>query len=86
MAKAMAAKAGGKCTCNMGYMVLAWILMAIGLWALVGGFATQFNSANPQGFSAAILGWYFVGILFMALGKMAKWKGHGTCSVHTNVN
>ncbi len=73
-----------RCTCNLGWTVLAWILMAVGLWALVGGFSTQFNSGDPTVVNAVVLGWYFAGILVWGLGKMAKWKGHGSCPVHGN--
>lgn len=76
------AKAGAKCTCNLGWMVVAWVLLALGLWALVGGFAAQFGSSAPTAVNVTVLGWYFVGIVLISLGKMCKWKGHGTCSVH----
>ncbi len=75
-------KAGGKCTCNLGLMVVAWILFALGLWALVGGFATQLNSGAPTAVSVAVLGWYFLGILLVGVGKMVKWKSHAVCPVH----
>ena len=72
----------GKCKCNLPWMVVAWIVAAVGLWALVGGFATQFNSATPTMVSYNVLGWYFAGLLLIGLAKMAKWKAHGTCTVH----
>ena len=72
-------KAGPKCTCNLVYMVVAWILFAIGLYFLVGGFAGQFTGASSGGY---VLFAYFVGFVIMTLGKMAKWKSHGTCPVH----
>lgn len=72
----------GKCSCNLGYMIVAWILFAVGLWVLVGGFATQFSSGAPTMFNGTILGWYFVGILIVGVGKMVKWKAHGACPVH----
>ena len=68
-----------KCTCNLGYMVVAWILFAIGLYLLVGGFAAQFQSTA---ITAEALVWYFVGIVVLGLGKMSKWKSHGMCPVH----
>ena len=73
---------GGKCTCNLGLMVVAWVLFALGIWALVGGFVTQFTSANPTAVNISILGWYFFGVLLVGIGKMAKWKSHGMCPVH----
>jgi len=76
------AKASGKCKCNPAFMVLGWILGALGLWALVGGFATQFTSAAPTVVNVNVLGWYFAGLLLVGLAKMAKWKACGCCSVH----
>ena len=75
-------KSGPKCTCNLGYMVVAWVLIALGLWALVAGFATQFNSATPTAVNLGIVSWYFAGVLLIGLAKMAKWKSHGTCPAH----
>ena len=74
--------AKSKCTCNLGLMVVSWILFALGLWALVGGFAVQLNSALPTAVNITVLGWYFLGILLVGIGKMVKWKAHGACPVH----
>ena len=74
--------AKGKCTCNLGFMVVAWILFAAALWVLVGAFATQFTSGAPTMFSLHLFGWYLGGIIIAGIGKMAKWKAHGNCSVH----
>lgn len=72
-----------KCNCNLALMVVAWILFALGLWALVGGFTTQFSSgAAATAVNGAVLGWYFLGILLVGVGKMVKWKSHGNCAVH----
>ena len=70
------------CKCNLGLLVVAWILFALGLWALVGGFATQFGSAAPTAVNGSVLGWYFLGVLLFGVGKMAKWKSCGNCTVH----
>ena len=75
-------KAGAKWSCNLGLMVVSWILFALGLWALVGGFTAQFNSAMPTAVNVTVLGWYFLGILLVGIGKMVKWKAHGACPVH----
>ena len=79
MAKAAMARTGKKCTCNLAYMVVAWILFAIGLYFLAGGFVGQFTGSSSAGF---VLFAYFVGFVILTLGKMAKWKSHGTCPVH----
>ena len=75
---------GGKCECNLVWMVVAWILGAIGLWALVGGFALQFGSVYPTGFDTSVLGWYFVGLVLVGLAKITKWKACGNCSMHSH--
>jgi hypothetical protein len=49
------------------------------LYALVGGFTGQFTNAWS---STYILAWYFVGFILIAIGKILKWKSHGTCSCH----
>lgn len=72
----------GRCNCNLALMVVAWILAALGIWALVGGFTTQFASAAPTAVNGAVLGWYFLGILLVGVAKMVKWKSHANCPVH----
>ncbi len=88
MAKATKAAVVGagaaRCTCNYGYMIVALILLTIGLYLIVAGFAWQFNSASRLGDGAAgmVLAAYFIGMLIVVFGKMAKWKAHGDCKVH----
>ena len=72
----------GKCKCNLGYLVVGWILGAFGIWALVGGFVTQYASGAPTMVDVNVLGWYFAGLLLVGLAKMAKWKSCGTCHIH----
>ncbi len=71
--------AAPKCGCNPGWLVVGLIFLTLGLFALVEGFKTQFNSY--YGGNSVIL-WYFVGIILLMIGKMAKWKSHSTCTVH----
>lgn len=71
--------ASAKCTCNPGWLILALIFFTFGLYALVGGFTGQFTNAWS---STYILAWYFVGFILIAIGKILKWKSHGTCSCH----
>ena len=67
------------CKCNWGYMVVAWVLITIAIFLLVGGFTAQFNAKADY---LTILGWYFVGLLVFFLGKMAKHKACGSCGMH----
>ena len=55
---------------NPGWLVLGVILFAIGLYGVVGGFVAQNAGAGPS----VVLPWYFVGVLFIVFGKLAKWK------------
>ena len=75
-------KASEKCTCNWGYLIVAWILGAIGLWALVAGFATQFTSGAPTAVDYSVLGYYLGGLLLVFISKKLKWKSCGMCSAH----
>ena len=69
MAKQTVKPTPAKCRCNPGFGILAVILFAVGLWALAAGNVT-------------ILGWYFAGFLLLGVGKIAKWKGCGSCGTH----
>ncbi len=60
-------------------MIVAWILIAVGLYFLVAGFASQFQGVATM---YEVLAWYFIGIVVFSLGKMSKWKAHGDCPVH----
>ncbi|MBI2579791.1 MAG: hypothetical protein HYW27_02725 [Candidatus Aenigmarchaeota archaeon] len=80
------AKTDAKCKCNIGWAVLSWILKALGLWALVAGFATQFTSSAPADVNATILGWYFAGFLLFGISKITDWKAKGNCALHANVS
>ncbi len=75
----MAKTNGKKCTCNIWMTLLALVLIAVGLYFIVGGFAAQ--SSNPSDY-LTVIGWYIVGLIAIMLGKMCKWKGHMTCPVH----
>jgi hypothetical protein len=60
------------CKCRPGMLIVAWILAAVGLWALVGGFATQFTSFEPTAANAGVLAWYLLGILLIFIAKKMK--------------
>lgn len=64
-------------------LLVALVLMSVGVYLLVAGFATQLRADSLSAQVAMnILPWYFVGFLVVVLGKMAKWKSHGECPVH----
>lgn len=67
-----------KCSCNPGWLILAVILFAIGLYGVVGGFVAQ----NAGATATTVLPWYFIGILLIVFGKLAKWKSCGMCTMH----
>ena len=71
-----------KCTCNPLLAVVALVLLALGLYFLVWGFTVQRSctmSWSVWCWNALFL--YAVGLVSLALGKMAKLKG-GSCAVH----
>jgi len=70
---------GKKCTCNFGYMVIAWILFAVAIYVLISGIAAQFQGIMTW---QEILLTYFIGVVILSLGKLSKWKGVGCCSSH----
>jgi len=72
-----------KCNCNPGMLLVALVLMSVGVYLLVAGFAAQLRAESlSMQVAMNILPWYFLGFLVVVLGKMAKWKSHGTCPVH----
>ena len=70
-----------KCTCSLPHLIIGAILMTIGIWLLVGGFATQFKAAAMM-LDVTVAAMYFIGILFTVFGKMMLWKSHGDCQKH----
>ena len=62
-------------------MIATLVVFTIGLYALVGGISMQWASGMSN--AATVLGWYFGAFVVFAIGKMAKWKAHGNCKVHT---
>ena len=72
---------GGSSKCNPGKVILSVILMAVGALVGVQGFVMQLGldgawDTNAMGW---IIGYYFVGILLIGVGKMMKCKC-GMCS------
>jgi hypothetical protein len=60
-------------------MIVAWIVLAIGLWALIEAIRLHWGLAAPM---TSLLGWYFGAVVIIGIGKMLKWKSHGMCPVH----
>ena len=61
---------GGKCECNWGLGIAGVALIAVGIWAIVGGFLQQ--TAGAVWYMA--LAWYFGGAFAFGIGKMLKMK------------
>ena len=59
-------------------MVLSIILWTIGIYSLATGFISHFNYRA----AGVVLLWYFIGIVLIALGKIAKWKAYECCNSH----
>ena len=70
-----------KCQCNWGWTIATIILFAIGLYVLIGGISTQWNSANMSN-AGTIMGWYLVAFILFFVGKLAKWRAHSNCTAH----
>jgi hypothetical protein len=56
--------------------IIAVVLLALGLWFLVGGFWKQFNLTG-QSFDWMVALWYVIGIALVWYGKM--WKARSCC-------
>ena len=74
MAKARAA--GGHENYGLGFIAL--VLFTLALYAFVQGFGLHLQAVQTgtQAY-AMLLGWYFVSVLLMAVGKMVKMKAMG---------
>ena len=68
-----------RCTCNPGFMILAVILFTLGIYSIAAGFIAQFNYAA----AGPVLVWYLIGVVLIAIAKMAKWKSFTSCPAHT---
>lgn len=77
------AKAVARCEYSWGWVIVAIILITASLYSLAGGFITQFRDAALFGPNAGMaIGWYLVGVVLLALGKMAKCRVHCCCPAH----
>ena len=83
MAARRKAPTKAKCNMNFGYGLVALVIIALGIYGLVNGFALHLASiqSDTQNYGT-ILVWYFAGLLLFKVGKMAKWKAHANCPVH----
>jgi hypothetical protein len=80
----MAAMRKGKCTCNLGWWIVALVVATFGVWAVAAGFIAQFNAGAAPSLATAqaVAPWYFGGLLLIGISKMVKWKSHGVCPMH----
>ena len=69
------------CQCDMGMSLIAWVVMALGLWFLAGGFIGQFNGFGTP-FDWSILVWYFLGVVLLSFGKMWYVQSCVACDLH----
>ncbi len=61
---------------DWGAMIVGLIMMALGLWFVVGGFVTQLQSTG-RNFDWMVAVWYIIGIALFSYGKM--WKHNAMC-------
>jgi len=85
MAKAKKADAKMKCECSPTLGLGALILMAVGFYAVIWGFLTQFMLAPTLSFT--VYSWkamflYVLGFLLLGVGRHLKYAAHACCSVH----
>ncbi len=84
MAKAKVVAKSPKQQYNYGLSLIALILYSLALYSIVQGFGLHLQDIqDPNGVShtkagyLTLIGWYFFGVVLMAIGKMAKWKAMG---------
>ena len=69
----------GKCTCDIGMLLVALVLLSIGAYFLVAAFSAQLQARGDVLSVQTVVGilpWYFVGFLVMVLGKMEIGRAH----------
>ena len=69
------------CSCDWGGAALSVIMIALGIWFLAGGFATQL-SQTARMFDWGVAAWYVIGVALVMYGKMWGFKSCGCCNVH----
>lgn len=81
MAKRMMAMRSERCTCgpgSVGWMVVAAVVFAVGVWLLLRGIMGQWNNTETP---LMILLFYAVALLVFSVGKALKWKAM-SCPMH----
>ncbi|MBI4177359.1 MAG: hypothetical protein HY516_03235 [Candidatus Aenigmarchaeota archaeon] len=77
------------CSCNLGLMLVAKAISAIGIFVLVAGLGAQLavglTGQNSLGLYMSILPLYFVGLVVKELGKVVGMESHKNCAVHGHV-
>ena len=82
MVKESLKKQEKNCSCNPTLGIIGALLLAAGLYFLVGGFKLQFTSASRVEYVALIF--YLIGIIVIWLGKWLGQKSYCGCDMHTN--
>ena len=74
-------KAKEKCKCMPGFGIVTLVLSVVGIYSIILGIKTQFDSGLVYNNWMAML-YYALGILVMALAKITKYKAYGNCDLH----
>ena len=72
-----------KCSCNLPMLLVALVVLTLGVFVFVQGFATQLSSLGVNSWKA-VLPWYFFGLLLLVVGKLLKKTSHANCQLHGN--
>lgn len=79
----------GVCSCNIGVMLVAKAISAIGIFILVAGLGAQLavglTGQNSLSLYMAILPLYFVGLVVKGLGRVVDIESHRNCAIHGHV-
>ena len=84
--KGKVAGKGAVCSCNLGVMLVAKAVSAVGIFILVAGLGAQLavglTGQNSLTLYMAVLPLYFVGLVVKALGKIVDMESHRNCGLH----
>ncbi|MBI2085392.1 MAG: hypothetical protein HYT71_02680 [Candidatus Aenigmarchaeota archaeon] len=82
----MAGKGKAVCNCNIGLMLVAKAISAVGIFVLIAGIGAQLavglTGQNSLALYMSILPLYFVGLVVKELGKIVGMESHRNCGLH----